>query len=70
MVIAELDAGASSKDGGQTRAALGRARALVDPPAPDSAFGRRYLQTLQDDPGVVLCHRDAVSALQAISDRR
>jgi hypothetical protein len=64
-VIAELDAGTPSEDAGQARAALGRARALLDPPAPDSAFGRRYLQALQDDPGVVLYHRDAVSALRA-----
>ena len=33
-----------------------RTRALLLPPASDSAFGRRYLSLMQRDPALVLAH--------------
>jgi hypothetical protein len=42
-----------------------RTRTLIDPPDPSTEFGARYLRALQEQPGVVLAHRDAVAALQA-----
>ena len=43
--------------------AIGRLRALVAPPDEATAFGRLYLQALQDDPAIVFAHRDLVAAL-------
>ena len=40
-----------------------RVRALLVEPDPEGSFGRRYLQVLQDEPGVVLVHRDVTAAL-------
>jgi hypothetical protein len=42
-----------------------RIRALVDPPDPLAEFGARYLRALQEQPGVVLAHRDVLAALEA-----
>ena len=36
-------------------------------PDPDTAFGARYLQALQDDPAVVFAHRDACAALAPLA---
>ncbi len=44
-------------------AVLERARALLDPPSPETPFGRRYLSLLQRSPEVVMAHRAAVEAL-------
>jgi hypothetical protein len=60
----EREPGASAGD--DTAAALiDRARALVAPPAAESAFGRRYLGILQRHPGVVMAHSALLQALQA-----
>jgi hypothetical protein len=42
---------------------VGRARALLAPPDPGTAFGTRYLRALQEHPAVVLAHRDVTAAL-------
>src|SRR3954452_16972331 len=47
-LLAELDQARSDDDAGATEAALAKARALLAPPDPDTAFGARYLQVLQD----------------------
>ena len=62
-LIAELDQARSDDDDDATRAALTKARALLAPPDPDTAFGVRYLQVLQEQPDVVFAHRDATAAL-------
>ena len=61
--IAALDAAVSDGDEAAADAAVARVRALVVDPDPESAFGRRYLQVLQDEPDVVLVHRDVTAAL-------
>ena len=61
--IARLDQARADEDGAALDAALADARALVCPPDGESAFGRRYLQALQDHPAVVFAHRDASLAL-------
>jgi hypothetical protein len=63
QLIAELDDAVASEDPARIEAAADRARALVAPPDPDTAFGMKYLQALQDHPAVVLAHRDVVAAL-------
>ena len=40
------------------------ARALLVPPSPDTAFGRRYADALQRRPEVVLAHAGLVQALR------
>jgi hypothetical protein len=62
-LIAALDEALSDGDPAGVRAAVDRARALLDPPDGDSGFGRRYLQALQDQPDAVLAHRDVGRAL-------
>lgn len=62
-LIAALDQARAEKDAGATEAAIARARGLLDPPDPGTAFGARYLRALQDHPGVVLAHRDVTAAL-------
>ena len=64
-LIAALDQARADEDEDATEAALDRARGLVCPPDAESAFGRRYLQALQDHPAVVFAHRDAAEALAA-----
>lgn len=46
-------------------AIVDRARALVAPPDEATAFGRRYLNLLQREPGVVMAHAALVRALGA-----
>ncbi len=62
-LIAELDQARTDGDADAVQAALDRARALLAPPDPDTAFGTRYLQVLQERPEVVFAHRDATAAL-------
>ena len=64
-LIAALDQARADADTAATDATLDRARELLCPPDADSAFGRRYLQALQDHPDVVFAHRDATLALAA-----
>src|SRR3954454_12226052 len=52
-LIASLDQARADADGEATDAALARARELLSAPDGESAFGRRYLQALQDHPEVV-----------------
>ena len=61
--IARLDQARADEDDAAIDAALAEARGLVCPPDAESAFGRRYLQALQDHPEVVFAHRDASLAL-------
>src|SRR3954453_15884642 len=60
--IAALDQAHADEDLAGARAAVARARALLDPPDPDTAFGGRYLRALQEDPDVVFAHRDVTAA--------
>jgi hypothetical protein len=62
-LIAGLDGALAEDDGAALDARLAEARALLTAPDPESEFGRRYLQTLQDHPDVVFAHRDATAAL-------
>jgi hypothetical protein len=62
-LIAALDQAEADEDEAGVKAAVERARALLAPPDPDTAFGARYLQALQDDPDAVLAHRDVGIAL-------
>ncbi|WP_053227433.1 hypothetical protein [Solirubrobacter soli] len=61
--IARLDQARADEDTAAIDAALDEARGLVCPPDAESAFGRRYLQALQDHPAVVFAHRDVAVAL-------
>ena len=62
-LIAALDQARADEDIEGEEAAVARARALLAPPDADTAFGARYLQALQDHPGVVLAHRDVMAVL-------
>jgi hypothetical protein len=62
-LIGDLDQARADNDEAGMHAAVTRARALLDPPDPDSAFGARYLRALQDDPAAGLGHRDVTVAL-------
>ena len=62
-VIARLDQARADEDAAAIDATLDEARGLVCPPDAGTAFGRRYLQALQDHPEVVFAHRDAAVAL-------
>jgi hypothetical protein len=62
-LIAVLDQARADGDADAVQAALDDARALLAPPDPDTAFGMRYLQVLQERPEVVFAHRDATAAL-------
>ena len=62
-LIAELDQARADEDDAAVEAAVARARALLAPPDPDTPFGARYLRALQDQPEVVLAHRDVTAAL-------
>ena len=62
-LISALDHAQANDDAAATAALLERARALLAPPDPETPFGKRYLQALQDHPNVVLAHRDVVAAL-------
>lgn len=61
--IVALDQAHADEDEAGRERAVERIRALLAAPDPESSFGRRYLQTLQDEPAVVLAHRDVTAAL-------
>jgi hypothetical protein len=63
-LIAALDQARSDADADASQALIGRARALLAPPDPETAFGARYLRALQDHPDVTLAHRDVTAALR------
>jgi hypothetical protein len=63
-LIAALDQARSDADADASQALIGRARALLAPPDPETAFGARYLRALQDHPDVMLAHRDVTAALR------
>ena len=63
QLIAALDQAATDDDAATTEALLAKARALLAPPDPETAFGARYLRALQEHPAVVFAHRDATAAL-------
>src|SRR3954454_22338710 len=62
--IAALDQAHADEDPAGVEAAAARARALLNPPDGDTAFGARYLRALQDDPDVVFAHRDVTAAFE------
>jgi uncharacterized membrane protein YoaK (UPF0700 family) len=66
-LIAQVDevigSGGMPDPGGSAGELKGRARVLVAPPDPATEFGARYLRALQDDPDVVLAHRDVTALL-------
>jgi hypothetical protein len=62
-LIATLDQARADADEAAQDAAIARAKQLLAPPDPDTAFGARYLRALQDHPEVVLAHRDVTAAL-------
>jgi hypothetical protein len=64
-LIAALDHARAQGDDAATEAGIGRARELLAPPDPNTAFGARYLRALQDYPDVVMAHRDVRVALDA-----
>ena len=64
-LISALDEAVADDDHASVDAAVDRARWLLDPPAPDTPFGARYLRALQDHPEVVFAHRDVGRALAA-----
>ena len=68
-LVTEMDQARSSGDEQQVAAGVERARALLDPPDPDTAFGARYLRVLQDHPAAVLAHRDVTAALAVLGVR-
>jgi alkanesulfonate monooxygenase SsuD/methylene tetrahydromethanopterin reductase-like flavin-dependent oxidoreductase (luciferase family) len=64
-LIAALDQPTPEGDGDARVEVLGHARDLLAPPDASTAFGARYLRALQEDPAIVIAHRDATSALAA-----
>jgi hypothetical protein len=66
QLIGQLDeASAAVPEGpGGVAVVVARARELLAPPDPETTFGARYLQALQDHPGVVLAHRSVTAALE------
>ena len=62
-LIATLDQARADGDEAAQAAAIARAKQLLAPPDPGTAFGARYLRALQDHPEVVLAHRDVTAAL-------
>jgi hypothetical protein len=67
MLLTELDLARSAGDAPQEAAAVERARALLDPPDPETSFGARYLRVLQEHPSAVLAHRDVTAALVGLA---
>ena len=66
QLIGQLDeaAAAVSDEPEGVEVAAARTRELLAPPDPETTFGARYLQALQDHPGVVLAHRSVTAALE------
>jgi hypothetical protein len=62
-LMTELDEAVAEQEGEHTQQVIDRLRALLAAPDETTAFGRRYLQALQDHPAVVFAHRDVVAAL-------
>jgi len=63
QLIADLDDALAAGEPERVDAAVERVRELVAPPDPATPFGARYLRALQDDPGVVMAHRDVMATL-------
>src|SRR3954471_19342598 len=58
QLMGQLDeAAAALSDEPDGVVVVARTRALLAPPDPETTFGARYLQALQEHPGVVLAHR-------------
>lgn len=71
QLISDFDAALQDPDDhAGVEAAVARARALLAPPDASTTFGARYLQALQDHPGVVLAHRDVVAAMSPLVNPR
>ena len=64
LVIQIDQAQADEANAGRVDELLDAARALLVPPSPDTAFGRRYADALQRRPEVVLAHSGLVQALR------
>ena len=65
-LLALLDAEAAAKPDGpipEGPPALEQIETLLNPPDPDTSFGRRYLQELQNNPASVMAHRDVTALL-------
>ena len=65
-LLALLDAEAAAKPDGpipEEPPALEQIETLLNPPDPDTSFGRRYLQELQNNPAAVMAHRDVTALL-------
>ncbi len=62
-LIAALDQAQTDGDPDTAAALVSRARSLLNPPDPNTAFGARYLRALQDHPDVVFAHRDVTAVL-------
>jgi hypothetical protein len=62
-LIAGLDQARADDAAAASAALVARARSLLAPPDPETAFGARYLRALQEHPDVVLAHRDVTAAL-------
>lgn len=65
QLVADLDSALADANVEASRSGVERARALLAPPDPDTAFGARYLRALQDHPEVVMAHSAVVAALEA-----
>jgi hypothetical protein len=66
QLIASLDGAAAADEPEGLAAVIAQARGLLAPPDPETTFGTRYLQALQDHPGVVLAHRSVTAALDRL----
>ena len=65
-LVVRIDELVDSEDGPRTadvEALLTEARRLLSPSDPETAFGRRYLESLQEEPAIVLAHREAMLQL-------
>jgi hypothetical protein len=67
-LMTRIDSAIADPEGESARLLPGsfaEARALIAPPHANTAFGRRYLKILQNDPSVVLAHAALVRELRA-----
>jgi hypothetical protein len=55
-LIVELDDARAADEPPDAEPIVGRLRALVSPPDPETAFGQQYLRLLQHAPGVAVAH--------------
>ncbi|MEI7889793.1 MAG: hypothetical protein WCI34_05740 [Actinomycetes bacterium] len=67
-LIAAIDAEAADPDEVDPAQppALDRLQSLLNPPDPDTEFGKRYLRELQLNPSAVLAHRDVTALLESL----